>query len=92
MEYSYYLLDGQGLNAGVVMGAIDRARRRFFFRPSYIWRHLGDIVRLATTKRAVVWHVLVRTLLGRRRTRASSDPAEGLERRSEPATAVKLRM
>ncbi len=34
MEYSYYLLRGNGLDEKMVMGAINRARRRFFLRPT----------------------------------------------------------
>ena len=66
MEYSYYLLEGNGLNQKVVMDAINRARRRFFLRPAYLARHAGDIARLALTKRGIVWQVLVRTLFGGR--------------------------
>ena len=36
MEYSYYLLRGNGLDERVVMDAINRAKRRFFLRPAYI--------------------------------------------------------
>ena len=36
MEYSYYLLRGNGLDERVVMDAINRAKRRFFLRPGYI--------------------------------------------------------
>jgi radical SAM superfamily enzyme YgiQ (UPF0313 family) len=64
MEYSYYLLRGNGLDERVVMDAINRAKRRFFLRPSYLMRHLGDVARLALTKRGVVWHVASRTLFG----------------------------
>ena len=66
MEYSYYLLRGNGLDEKVVMDAINRARRRFFLRPAYVRRHVGDIARLALTKQAVVWKVLSRTLFGAR--------------------------
>ena len=66
MEYSYYLLEGNGLNEKVVMEAINRAKRRFFLRPSYIARHARDIARLALTKREIVWQVLVRTVFGGR--------------------------
>jgi anaerobic magnesium-protoporphyrin IX monomethyl ester cyclase len=81
MEYSYYLLRGNGLDEQVVMDAINRAKRRFFLRPSYITRHLGDVARLALTKQSIVWQVLSRTLFGARvvatRTPAhSSSPAE----------------
>jgi radical SAM superfamily enzyme YgiQ (UPF0313 family) len=66
MEYSYYLLRGNGLDEKVVMEAINRARRRFFLRPAYIRRHVGDIAKLALTKQAIVWKVLSRTLFGAR--------------------------
>ena len=36
MEYSYYLLKGNGLDEHVVMDAINRAKRRFFMRPAYL--------------------------------------------------------
>lgn len=65
MEYSYYLLRGNGLDERVVMEAIHRAKRRFFLRPSYMARHIGDVARLAMTKQAIVWQVLSRTLFGR---------------------------
>lgn len=64
MEYSYYLLEGNGLNARVVTDAINRAKRRFFLRPGYMVRHVGDVARLAMTKQAIVWQVLSRTVLG----------------------------
>ncbi len=64
MEYSYYLMNGRGLDERVVMRAIGRARRRFFLRPSYLARHAGDVVRLAVTKRAIVRQVLARALFG----------------------------
>jgi anaerobic magnesium-protoporphyrin IX monomethyl ester cyclase len=66
MEYSYYLLRGNGLDDKVVMEAINRARRRFFLRPAYISRHVADIAKLALTKQAIVWKVLSRTLFGAR--------------------------
>lgn len=55
MEYSYYLLQGQGLNEKVVMDAIARAKRRFFVRPKYFARHWADIVRLSVTKSGLAW-------------------------------------
>ena len=64
MEYSYYLLRGNGLDEERVMGAINRARRRFYLRPSYLTRHAGDIARLAFSKRSVAWHVTSRVLFG----------------------------
>ena len=64
MEYSYYLLNGNGLNEQVVMSAINRARRRFYLRPAYLLRHAGDVVRLALSKWTVAWHVGSRVLFG----------------------------
>lgn len=80
MEYSYYLLRGNGLDERVVMEAINRAKRRFFLRPSYIARHIGDVAKLAFTKQAIVWQVMSRTLFGAKVVAASSghpsSPAE----------------
>lgn len=64
MEYSYYLLRGNGLDEPTVMDAINRARRRFYLRPGYLLRHKTDVLRLASTKWRVVWHVAARVLLG----------------------------
>lgn len=65
MEYSYYVLHGNGLDEATVMGAIQRARRRFFLRPRYLVRHAADIPRMLMTKKAVVWEVFSRFLFGR---------------------------
>ena len=64
LEYSYYVLEGNGLNHDRVMEAINRAKRRFFLRPAYLARHAGDITRLATTKWHVAWQIGSRMLLG----------------------------
>jgi radical SAM superfamily enzyme YgiQ (UPF0313 family) len=64
MEYSYYLLRGNGLDEATVMSAINRAKRRFFLRPGYLMRHAPDVVRLATSKWSVIWHVGSRMLFG----------------------------
>jgi len=72
MEYSYYLMSGNGLDEQLVMNTINRAKRRFFLRPSYMVRHLGDVARLALTKQAIVWQVLSRTVFGARVTDAAS--------------------
>jgi anaerobic magnesium-protoporphyrin IX monomethyl ester cyclase len=66
MEYSYYLLRGNGLDEQVVMQAINRAKRRFFMRPRYIARHLTDVAQLAMTKPAIVGHLVSRVLFGQR--------------------------
>ncbi len=64
MEYSYYLMSGNGLNELTVMNAIQRAKRRFFLRPGYIARHMGDVARLAASKQAIVGQVLSRMIFG----------------------------
>ena len=66
MEYSYYLLRGNGLDERIVMAAINRAKRRFFLRPGYVVRHAGDVARIAASKQNIVWQVLSRTLFGAR--------------------------
>jgi len=76
MEYSYYLLRGNGLDENVVMGAINRAKRRFYLRPSYLARHAGDILRLALTKWGVAWHVASRVLFGTAVTDAAAPAAK----------------
>ena len=83
MEYSYYMLHGNGLDERVVMEAINRAKRRFFLRPSYIARHLGDVVRLALTKQNIVWDVGSRMLFGARVT--PGVPASTTQRQGEVA-------
>jgi radical SAM superfamily enzyme YgiQ (UPF0313 family) len=66
LEYSYYVLEGNGLDHRLVMDAINRAKRRFFLRPGYLTRHAGDVAKLATTKWHVAWQIGSRMLLGTR--------------------------
>jgi anaerobic magnesium-protoporphyrin IX monomethyl ester cyclase len=76
MEYSYYLLRGNGLDEPIVMDAINRGRRKFFLRPGYLLRHTGDVTRLAMSKWRVVGHIASRMLFGARVTDAvKSTPA-----------------
>lgn len=70
MEYSYYLLKGNGLDEQVVMDAVNRAKRRFFLRPSYLARHSGDVMKLAVTKFPVAWEIASRMLFGAKVTDA----------------------
>jgi anaerobic magnesium-protoporphyrin IX monomethyl ester cyclase len=84
MEYSYYLLRGNGLDERVVMHAINRAKRRFFLRPSYLARHLGDAARLALTKQSIVWQVMSRTVFGARVKPTSIE--SGQSRRASDST------
>ena len=64
MEYSYYLLRGNGLDETVVMEAINRAKRRFFMRPAYLARKFADVVKLAATKPHIFGQIASRTLFG----------------------------
>jgi radical SAM superfamily enzyme YgiQ (UPF0313 family) len=64
MEYSFYQMHGNGLNEAVVLGAINRAKRRFYLRPGYVVRHLGDILRLTATKWNLALHVGARVIFG----------------------------
>ena len=70
MEYSYYLLKGNGLDEKVVMDAVNRAKRRFFLRPSYLARHSSDVMKLAVTKFPVAWEIATRMLFGAKVTDA----------------------
>jgi anaerobic magnesium-protoporphyrin IX monomethyl ester cyclase len=88
MEYSYYLLRGNGLDADVVMRAINRAKRRFYVRPGYLARHAGDVMKVAVSKRTVAWQVASRMLFGAPVEDAApaSSAARGLDA-SRPADA-----
>jgi radical SAM superfamily enzyme YgiQ (UPF0313 family) len=66
MEYSFYLMAGHGLDERIVFDAINRAKRRFFLRPSYVARRMGDVVKLMMTKPAIVRQVLSRAIFGTR--------------------------
>jgi radical SAM superfamily enzyme YgiQ (UPF0313 family) len=74
LEYSYYVLNGNGLDAGTVMGAINRAKRRFYMRPRYVARHARDLARIATTKWHVAWQIGSRMLM-------SGDRSDGARNR-----------
>jgi anaerobic magnesium-protoporphyrin IX monomethyl ester cyclase len=52
LEYSHYVLGAGDLDERALLGAIMRARRRFYLRPGYLARHLSGVVRLVTTKPA----------------------------------------
>ena len=87
MEYSYYLLRGPDLDERVVMNAINRAKRRFFLRPDYVMRHIGDVTRLALTKQNIVWHVASRMLFGARVMHSA--PGSPAERQRETTSHAK---
>lgn len=58
------MLRGGGLDEETVMAAIARARRRFFLRPRFLSRHLGEIVRLVITNQTLVWKIVWRMVVG----------------------------
>jgi anaerobic magnesium-protoporphyrin IX monomethyl ester cyclase len=80
MEYSYYLLRGNGLDEGIVMGAVNRAKRRFYLRPAYLVRHFGDLFRLVLTKGPVAWHIASRVLFGGRVVDVAAPPVSADQR------------
>ena len=86
MEYSYYLLRGNGLDQDVVMGAINRAKRRFFMRPRYVASRFSDMVRLAATKPSIFRQIAWRTIFGARvpDPPASARPAPALHGSTAP--------
>src|SRR5262249_41936525 len=86
MEYSYYLLRGNGLDERSVMDAINRAKRRFFLRPAYLARHAGDVARLALTKQQILWQVATRTMFGTKVVDAKVDGRQSSV--SSPESAV----
>ena len=63
---------GNGLDESTVMGAIQRARRKFFLRPRYLVGTRGDLVKVVLTKRHVVQDVLSRFLFGNPVTEAQT--------------------
>ena len=71
MEYSYYVLRGNGLDEAVVMNAIRVATRRFFLRPSWMASHATDLARLVMSSGPLVFRAAMRTF----ETRTSADPA-----------------
>jgi radical SAM superfamily enzyme YgiQ (UPF0313 family) len=81
MEYSYYVLRGNGLDESNVMGAINRAKRRFYLRPGYVVQHIGDITRLALTKGSLAWQVGVRVLFRGPVTHASAPDESPVDQR-----------
>jgi anaerobic magnesium-protoporphyrin IX monomethyl ester cyclase len=64
MEYSYYLLRTAELNEAVVMAAVKRAARRFYLRPSWMLRHVGDITKLLVNNKHLVWYAATKLLRG----------------------------
>jgi radical SAM superfamily enzyme YgiQ (UPF0313 family) len=82
MEYSYYLMSGNGLDGDSVMRAIGRAKRRFFLRPKYLVRHAADVARISATKPGIVLQMASQLLRGARRVQpaGSATTAAGAPR------------
>jgi anaerobic magnesium-protoporphyrin IX monomethyl ester cyclase len=64
LEYSYYVLSGNGMDSSLVMSSINRARRRFFLRPSYMVNHATDLARIVATKQSVAFQTAKRLFFG----------------------------
>jgi radical SAM superfamily enzyme YgiQ (UPF0313 family) len=64
LEYSCYVLRSDGLDEAVVMGAIRRATRRFYLRPSWMARHAVDLLRLVHSSARLVLHAAVGLVRG----------------------------
>lgn len=65
LEYSHYAMRTGDLDESSVMGALARARRRFYLRPPYLARHAWDMLRVAATKPAVTARVVAEMLARR---------------------------
>ena len=66
-EYSHYVLRVNGLDEPTVMGAVDRATRGFYLRPSWVARHLPDVARLVLSNGPLIWRVGTRLFARSRR-------------------------
>lgn len=58
LEYSFYTMKCGELDEQTVLGAIGRARRRFYLRPAYLASHAWDLARVAATKPVITARVL----------------------------------
>jgi anaerobic magnesium-protoporphyrin IX monomethyl ester cyclase len=81
MEYSYYVLSGNGIDPSLVMSSINRARRRFFLRPRYMVNHASDLARIVASKQSVALQTARRLFFG-----ATEDIA-GRAMRKQPASS-----
>ena len=73
LEYSYYVLNQNGLDEAAVMAAIRRATRQFYLRPAWMARHMVDLWKIVHSSGRIVWHTILR--LARGDGRVSSVPA-----------------
>jgi radical SAM superfamily enzyme YgiQ (UPF0313 family) len=64
LEYSFYVLKNDVLNEDVVMGAVRRATRRFYLRPSWMAHHAMDLARIVRSSARLVVHTAVRLVWG----------------------------
>ena len=58
LEYSHYAMRTPELDEASVLGALARARRRFYLRPGYLLRHAGVLARVAASKPALTGQLL----------------------------------
>ena len=73
MEYSFYVLRGNGLDEAFIMNAIRTATRQFYLRPGWMLRHGLDILRLVTSSGSIVMRAAARLLSGGRGSGASAE-------------------
>jgi len=74
LEYSYYVLRNDVLNADVVMSAIRRATRQFYLRPSWMARHALDLARIVHSSARLVVHTAARLVWGEQPVSVSGAP------------------
>ena len=86
MEYSYYVLSGNGIDPSLVMSSINRARRRFFLRPRYMVNHAGDLARIVASKQSVALQTARRLFFG-----AAEDTAgQAMLKQPAPSSGVSV--
>ncbi|HNV02454.1 MAG TPA: radical SAM protein [Vicinamibacterales bacterium] len=64
LEYSFYVLRSNRLDEPVVLRAIRRATRRFYLRPSWMARHVVDLLKIVRSSGPLVWQAAVRVVRG----------------------------
>lgn len=75
LDYSSYLLRGNGLDEAVVMGAIREATRRFYLRPSWILNHWWDVFKLLGSSGPLVAQSLLKMFKRARPESVADGPA-----------------
>jgi anaerobic magnesium-protoporphyrin IX monomethyl ester cyclase len=90
LEYSHFVLRFNGLDEAVIMGAIRKATRRFFLRPSWMARHALDLLRLVRSSGPLVWHAGMRLVRGG--SGVSTGPAAPVAAAAPPATVHRVEL